>query len=69
MTFCLRLIDPDPAARFPSAEDAEFYKTGAAAFHRQLIKNDLATEYENDIRIWVDELLEMQLDQVSQDEL
>ena len=31
---------------------------GAAAFHRQLVKGDLASEYENDIRIWVEELLE-----------
>ncbi len=64
MGFCLGLIEPDPALRFPSAEDAELLEDiGAAAFHRQLIKNDMASEYENDIRIWVEELLELQLDE------
>ena len=28
--------------------------------YRQLVKNDLASEYENDIRIWIDELLEIE---------
>ena len=63
MAFCVGLIEPDPAARFPSAEDAELLEDiGAAAFHRQLIKNDMASEYENDIRIWVEELLELEFD-------
>ena len=57
MRFCRGLIAPDPHHRFPSAEAAELVEEGAAAFHRQLIKNDLASEYENDIRIWIEELL------------
>ncbi len=65
MKFCRRLVEPNPKSRFPSAEDAEFVEIGAAAFHRQLVKNDMSTEYENDIRIWIDELLEMQLDHES----
>ncbi len=32
---------------------------GAAAIHRQLIKSDMASEYGNDIRIWIDELLDL----------
>ena len=60
MTFCRGLVDPDPKRRFPSAEAAELLDEGAAAFHRQLIKNDMASEYENDIRIWIEELLEIQ---------
>ncbi len=59
MAFCRGLVEPDPDKRFPSAEAAELVDVGAAAFHRQLVKNDLASEYENDIRIWIDELLEI----------
>ena len=60
MTFCRGLVNPDPEQRFPSAEAAELLEEGAAAFHRQLVKNDLSSEYENDIRIWIEELLEIQ---------
>ncbi|TWT32124.1 Serine/threonine-protein kinase PrkC [Blastopirellula retiformator] len=56
MTFCRGLIAPDPMRRFPTAEDAEHRKGGAAMFHRQLVKGDLASEYENEIRLWVEEL-------------
>jgi serine/threonine-protein kinase len=31
---------------------------GAAGFHRQLVKGDLASEYSNDIRLWLEELKE-----------
>ena len=60
MTFCKGLVNPDPEQRFPSAEAAELLEEGAAAFHRQLVKNDLSSEYENDIRMWIEELLEIQ---------
>ncbi len=56
MNFCRTLIAPDPMRRFPSAEAADLVKEGAAAFHRQLIKGDLASEYENEIRLWLEEL-------------
>ena len=42
--------------RFPSAEAADTVKEGAASFHRQLIKGDLASEYENELRLWLEEL-------------
>jgi len=56
MTFCRGLIAPDPMRRFPSAEAADLLKEGAASFHRQLIKVDLASEYDNEIRLWLEEL-------------
>ena len=56
MNFCRGLIAPDPARRFPSAEQADMEKGGAAAFHRQLIVGGLASEYENELRAWLEEL-------------
>jgi serine/threonine-protein kinase len=56
MNFCRRLVAPDPMRRFPSAEAAELVKEGAASFHRQLVKGDLASEYDNEIRLWLEEL-------------
>ncbi len=56
MNFCRGLVAPDPMRRFPSAEAAELVKEGAASFHRQLIVGGLAAEYENEIRLWLQEL-------------
>ena len=56
MDFCRGMIAPDPAKRFPSAEDADMKKGGAASFHRQLIVGGMASEYENEIRAWLEEL-------------
>lgn len=56
MSFCRGLVAPDPMRRFPSAEAADLVKEGAASFHRQLVKGDLASEYENEIRLWLEEL-------------
>ncbi len=56
MNFCRGLIAPDPTRRFPSAEDADVKQEGAAGFHRQLVKGDLAAEYEHEIRLWLKEL-------------
>jgi len=56
MSFCRGLVAPDPTRRFPSAEAADLVKEGAASFHRQLIKGDLASEYDNEIRLWLEEL-------------
>lgn len=61
VNFCRGLINPDPRQRFNSAEEADYRDEGAAAFHRQLIKSDLASQYQNDIRIWVEELIEIEL--------
>jgi serine/threonine-protein kinase len=56
LNFCKTLIAPDPVRRFPSAEAADMLQGGAASFHRQLIKSDLASEYDNEIRLWLGEL-------------
>jgi serine/threonine-protein kinase len=56
MSFCKGLIAPDPTRRFPSAEAAELLHEGAAAFHRQLVRSDLASEYDHDIRLWIEDL-------------
>ncbi len=58
MSFCRGLVAPDPMRRFPSAEAADLVKEGAASFHRQLVKGDLASEYDNEIRLWLMELEE-----------
>jgi serine/threonine-protein kinase len=60
MNFCRGLIAPDPNRRFPSAEAAEHVDQGAAAFHRQLVLSDMATEYDNDIRLWLEEIGELE---------
>ncbi|MFM8435814.1 MAG: serine/threonine-protein kinase [Planctomycetia bacterium] len=56
MSFCGGLIAADPSKRFQSAEAADLVKEGAASFHRQLIVGGLASEYENEIRLWLEEL-------------
>jgi serine/threonine protein kinase len=61
MNFCRGLVAPDPQRRFPTAEAADFVQdSGAAAFHRQLVKGDLASEYDNEIRLWLEELVEVE---------
>lgn len=50
------LVAADPMRRFPSAEHADLVQDGAASFQRQLIKGDLASEYDNEIRVWLEEL-------------
>lgn len=50
------LIAPDPMCRFPNAEAADMLKEGAANFQRQLVKVDLDSVYENEIRVWLEEL-------------
>ena len=60
MNFCRGLVAPDPMRRFPSAEAADLVKEGAASFHRQLIKVDLASEYDNEIRLWLEEIKELE---------
>ena len=63
MSFCMGLTDPDPDQRFQTAEIAELDgSVSASAFLRHLIIDDLASEYQNDIRIWIEELLELDED-------
>jgi eukaryotic-like serine/threonine-protein kinase len=53
---CRRLVAPNPARRFSDALAADLDRKGAAGFHRQLVKMDLASEYENDLRVWLEQL-------------
>lgn len=53
---CQRLIAPDPAARVSSAEAADIGRKGAADFHRQLVKSNLASEYGHEIRAWLNQV-------------
>jgi len=56
LSLCRRLVAADPSRRFPSASAADLGRKGAADFHRQLVKGDLASEYENDLRVWLESL-------------
>lgn len=53
---CRKLVAPDPSRRFSSALAADLDRKGAADFHRQLVIGDLASEYENDLRVWLEQL-------------
>ena len=68
MKFLMGLISPDPRSRFANAEAAEMVEEGAAAFHRQLVLGDMATEYDNDIRIWLEELRSLEIEARSRKE-
>ncbi|MGQ9574744.1 MAG: serine/threonine-protein kinase [Thermoguttaceae bacterium] len=59
MGFCRGMIAPDPARRFRSAEEADLVQEGAANFLRQLVKGNLASEYHNEIRLWLRDLEDM----------
>ncbi|NQV26579.1 MAG: serine/threonine protein kinase [Rhodopirellula sp.] len=47
------MIHPDCSERFSSPEDADLSPDGAAAAHKRLVLGDLSSEYENDIRDWL----------------
>lgn len=56
MYLCQKLTAANPAKRFANAQAADLGRRGAAAFHRQLVKSDLASDYVNDLRSWLEEL-------------
>jgi serine/threonine-protein kinase len=56
MTICRRLTAPDPMLRFATAEQADTGIEGLAEFQRTLVRGDLASEYENELRVWLEEL-------------
>lgn len=47
------MIHPDCQERFSGPDDADLSPNGAAAAHRRLVLGDLSSEYENDIREWL----------------
>ena len=40
----------------PGREPTDLVEEGAASFQRQLVMGDLASEYDNEIRVWLEEL-------------
>lgn len=56
MTICRRLTAPDPMLRYATAEQADSGSEGLAEFQRTLVRSDLASEYENELRVWLEEL-------------
>ena len=56
MAICRRLTAPDPMLRYASAEEADTAEQGLAEFQRTLVRGDLASEYENELRVWLEEL-------------
>lgn len=56
MTICRKLTAPDPVMRFATAEQADTGIEGLAEFQRTLVRGDLASEYENELRVWLEEL-------------
>ena len=50
------LVNPDPLERFPSAEEAELDSGGVAEFQRELVQAGVTSEYEAEIRHWIDEV-------------
>ena len=51
---CQKMVAVDPSERFPDADAAELGRLGAAAFHRQLVKSDLSSEYDRELAGWLD---------------
>jgi serine/threonine-protein kinase len=51
---CRNIIEPDPTRRVGSAEEANL--KWAANVHRRLVKTGLDSDYENDIRVWMEAL-------------
>jgi eukaryotic-like serine/threonine-protein kinase len=56
MMICRRLTAPDPMLRYATAEQADTGREGLAEFQRTLVRGDLASEYENELRVWLEEL-------------
>ncbi len=51
-----KLVHPDPEKRFQSAEEADLASDGAAQFQDLLVKGDLSSQYETEIRQWMEEI-------------
>lgn len=56
LTICKRLTAPDPLLRYATADDANTGPDGLAEFQRTLVIGDLASEYDNELRVWLEEL-------------
>jgi eukaryotic-like serine/threonine-protein kinase len=56
LSICRKLTAPDPILRFGTADEADTGVGGLAEFQRTLVMGDLASEYENELRVWLEEL-------------
>ncbi len=54
--FLRRMIDPDPAERFATAEEAGISADGASGFLNDLVKIDRGEEYASELRQWIAEM-------------
>ena len=59
------MIQYDPDQRFPSADAADLAEEGAAEFQRNLVKNDLSSEYETEIRLWLEDQSPSMIEHIS----
>lgn len=58
VTLISKMIAPNPADRFQSLEEADLSPSGAAEIQRQLVKVNMTTEVENEMRILMQEFSE-----------
>ena len=49
-----RMIAVEPTNRFPDADAVDLERTGAANFHRHLVKTDLSTDYRRELAWWME---------------
>lgn len=49
-----RMIAVEPSDRFADADAVDLDRTGAANFHRHLVKTDLATDYRRELAWWME---------------
>lgn len=56
MSVCRRLTSPDPLLRYRTAEEVITGPDGLAEFQKTLVIGDLASEYDNELRVWLEEL-------------
>lgn len=52
-----RFLDPDPAKRFPNAEDAEAGSTGLAMLHKQLTLAGKDTDYGRELEMYLSKIV------------
>ena len=50
----LKMIAVDPNERFADADAADLDRVGAVSFHRQLVRDNLSTEYDRELAWWLE---------------
>ena len=49
-----KMIAVDPSERFADADAADLDRVGAVSFHRQLVRDNLSTEYDRELAWWLE---------------